>query len=86
MSVRDVGDGHQLDIWVKYLAVVLVLVGEASVNVLDCDSCQHPENRHQNARSYGRGHQGQYRLQHCLAWLGTARRRISENTEGGRAR
>ena len=44
MSVLDVGDGHELDVWVEYFAIVSVLVGEASINILYCGDCQHPDN------------------------------------------
>ena len=47
VGILDVGDGHELDIWVKDFAITPRLVGEASINVLHCGSCQHLEKQYQ---------------------------------------
>lgn len=44
VSVLNISDGHQLDVWIINLLIAHRRVGEAGVNVFHCESCQNLEN------------------------------------------
>lgn len=47
VSILDVSDGHELDVWVIDFVITPRQVGEASVNILHCGDCQHSEKGYQ---------------------------------------